>query len=88
MLHEGNGSRARMDVSTIAGCVIAHHRRDDVHLRPRRGRRRAHLEDHFSQKKGRWLRLHEKNGNVHEMPCHHKLEEYLDSYINGRGHRA
>ena len=29
----------------------------------------------------RWLRLHQKNGKPNEMPCHHKLEEYLDAYI-------
>src|SRR6204780_5127258 len=39
------------------------------------------VEDYFSQKKRWWLRLNEKNGKVNEMPCHHKLEEYLDAYI-------
>src|ERR1700682_5279296 len=39
-------------------------------------------EDYFSQKKRWWLRLHEKNGKVNEMPCHHKLENHLDAYIN------
>lgn len=39
------------------------------------------VEDYFSQKKRWWLRLHEKNGKVNEMPCHHKLEAYLDAYI-------
>jgi integrase/recombinase XerD len=39
------------------------------------------VEDYFSQKKRWWLRLREKNGKVNEMPCHHKLEHYLDAYI-------
>jgi integrase/recombinase XerD len=39
------------------------------------------VEDYFPQKKRWWLRLHEKNGKVNEMPCHHKLESYLDEYI-------
>src|SRR5260370_37922325 len=39
------------------------------------------VEDYFAQKKRWWLRLNEKNGKVHEMPCHHKLEAYLDAYI-------
>ena len=39
------------------------------------------VEDYYAQKKRWWLRLHEKNGKVNEMPCHHKLEEYLDAYI-------
>lgn len=43
------------------------------------------VEDYFLQKKRWWLRLHEKNGKVTEMPCHHKLEEYLDAYIKAAG---
>jgi integrase/recombinase XerD len=43
------------------------------------------VEDYFPQKKRWWLRLHEKNGKLNEMPCHHKLEEYLDAYIEGAG---
>jgi integrase/recombinase XerD len=43
------------------------------------------VEDYFSQKKRWWLRLHEKNGKVNEMPCHHKLEHYLDAYLTAAG---
>src|SRR5260370_353886 len=43
------------------------------------------VEDYFAQKKRWWLRLNEKNGKVHEMPCHHKLEAYMDAYINKAG---
>jgi site-specific recombinase XerD len=39
------------------------------------------VEDYYPQKKRWWLRLREKNGTVNEMPCHHKLETYLDAYI-------
>jgi integrase/recombinase XerD len=39
------------------------------------------VEDYYSQKKRWWLRLSEKNGKLNEMPCHHKLEQYLDAYI-------
>lgn len=28
-----------------------------------------------------WVRLHEKGGKEHEMPCHHNLEEYLHAYL-------
>jgi integrase/recombinase XerD len=42
-------------------------------------------EDYYPQKKRWWLRLREKNGKVNEMPCHHKLEEYLDAYIKAAG---
>jgi integrase/recombinase XerD len=43
------------------------------------------VEDYFPQKKRWWLRLREKNGKVNEMPCHHKLESYLDEYIKAAG---
>lgn len=43
------------------------------------------VEDYFPQKKRWWLRLREKNGKVNEMPCHHKLEEYLDAYVRAAG---
>jgi integrase/recombinase XerD len=43
------------------------------------------IEDYYPQKKRWWLRLREKNGKVNEMPCHHKLETYLDAYIAAAG---
>ena len=39
------------------------------------------VEDYYPQTKRWWLRLHEKNGKLNEMPCHHSLEAYLDAYI-------
>jgi integrase/recombinase XerD len=41
--------------------------------------------DYYPQKKRWWLRLHEKNGKLNEMPCHHKLEDFLDGYIKAAG---
>lgn len=43
------------------------------------------VEDYYPQNKRWWLRLREKNGKVNEMPCHHKLEAYIDSYIAAAG---
>src|SRR3954452_19047006 len=43
------------------------------------------VEDYFPQGRRWWLRLHEKGGKYHEMPVHHTLEEYLDSYIRAAG---
>ncbi len=43
------------------------------------------VEDYFPQKKRWWLRLREKNGKLNEMPCHYKLEAYLDGYIHAAG---
>jgi integrase/recombinase XerD len=46
------------------------------------------VEDYFPQKKRWWLRLHEKNGKLNEMPCHHKLESHLDTYLDAAGIRG
>jgi integrase/recombinase XerD len=44
-----------------------------VHLR---------VEDYFETGK-RWsVRLHEKGGKVHPVPCHHNAEAYLDAYLD------
>lgn len=43
------------------------------------------VEDVYVQNRRLWLRLHEKVGKRHEMPCHHTLEEYLHAYIDGTG---
>lgn len=43
------------------------------------------VEDLYIQQRRLWVRLHEKGGKVHEMPCHHTLEEYLHAYIDGCG---
>lgn len=41
------------------------------------------VEDVFTQQRRLWVRLHEKGGKEHVMPCHHNLEEYLHAYIDG-----
>jgi integrase/recombinase XerC len=45
------------------------------------------VEDCYVQERRLWLRLHEKNGKVIEMPCNHNLERYLDEYIEAAGIR-
>lgn len=40
------------------------------------------VEDYHPQGKRWWVRLHEKGGKLHDVPAHHKLEEYLDAYID------
>ena len=39
------------------------------------------VEDYYPQGKRWWLRLHEKGGKQHDMPAHHTLEAYLDTYV-------
>lgn len=49
-----------------------------VHLR---------VDDYFENGK-RWsIRLHEKGGKRHEVPCHHNAEAYLDAYLAAAGIR-
>jgi site-specific recombinase XerD len=43
------------------------------------------VRDYFVQGRRGWVRLHEKGGKEHEVPCHHNLEEYLDEYIAAAG---
>ena len=43
------------------------------------------VEDVYVQNHRLWVRLHEKGGKRHEMPCHHNLESYLHAYIDGCG---
>ena len=43
------------------------------------------VEDVFTQNRRLWVRLHEKGGKRHEMPCHHNLEAYLVAYIESCG---
>jgi len=39
------------------------------------------IEDVFTQNRRLWVRLREKGGKRHAMPCHHNLEEYLIAYL-------
>jgi site-specific recombinase XerD len=43
------------------------------------------VEDVYSERRRLWVRLREKGGKRHEMPCHHNLEAYLTAYIEGTG---
>jgi site-specific recombinase XerD len=43
------------------------------------------VEDVFTQNRRLWVRLREKGGKPHAMPCHHNLETYLTAYIEGAG---
>jgi site-specific recombinase XerD len=40
------------------------------------------VNDYYSQGRRAWFRLHEKGGKRHEVPAHHKAEEFLDAYID------
>jgi len=39
------------------------------------------IEDVYTQNRRLWVRLREKGGKQHAMPCHHLLEEYLHAYL-------
>jgi site-specific recombinase XerC len=39
------------------------------------------VEDVYTQNRRLWVRLCEKGGKGHAMPCHHNLETYLTAYM-------
>jgi site-specific recombinase XerD len=43
------------------------------------------VEDVYTERRRLWVRLKEKGGKAHAMPCHHNLETYLHAYIEGAG---
>src|SRR3954451_21734475 len=43
------------------------------------------VEDVYVQNRRLWVRLHDKGGKAHAMPCHHNLEAYLQAYPDGTG---
>ncbi len=43
------------------------------------------VEDYYPNGRRWWVRLHEKGGKDHEMPAHHKLDEFMESYLAAAG---
>jgi site-specific recombinase XerD len=43
---------------------------------------KVQVKDVYVQGSRLWVRLHEKGGKYHEMPCHHSLEVYLKAHLN------
>jgi site-specific recombinase XerD len=43
------------------------------------------VEDVYVQQRRLWVRLREKGGKTHAMPCHHTLEAYLHAYLESTG---
>lgn len=43
---------------------------------------RMKISDYYIQQRRSWVKLHEKGGKVHEVPCHYRLDEYLHEYID------
>lgn len=43
------------------------------------------VDDVYMQQRRLWVRLREKGGKAHAMPCHHTLEAYLHAYLDGTG---
>ncbi|MEM0905744.1 MAG: tyrosine-type recombinase/integrase [Pseudomonadota bacterium] len=41
------------------------------------------VEDIYTQNRRLWVRLHEKGGKRHDVPCHHTLEAFLYDYLDG-----
>jgi site-specific recombinase XerD len=45
------------------------------------------VDDVYVQHRRLWVRLREKGGKAHAMPCHHTLEAYLHEYLQQTGLR-
>ena len=43
------------------------------------------VRDYFVQGRRAWVRLQEKSGKEHEVPCYHNLGQYFDEYIAAAG---
>ena len=41
--------------------------------------------DYFVQGRRGWVRLHEKGGKEHDVPCHHNLDRFLEEYLQAAG---
>ena len=39
------------------------------------------VKDYFPKGKRHFIKLHEKGGKYHEVPVHHKAEDFLDAYL-------
>lgn len=46
---------------------------------------RLKVSDYYVQGRRGWIRLHEKGGKEHDVPCHHNLERFLDEYVAAVG---
>jgi site-specific recombinase XerD len=43
------------------------------------------VKDVYQKQETLWVRLHEKGGKHHEMPCQHNLKDWLRAYIEAAG---
>jgi integrase/recombinase XerD len=43
------------------------------------------VQDYYTRKDGRWLRLEEKRGKIHEVPVHSKAREAIDQWLEASG---
>jgi len=43
------------------------------------------VKDVYQKQETLWVRLHEKGGKYHEMPCQHNLKDWLKAYIGAAG---
>jgi site-specific recombinase XerD len=43
------------------------------------------VKDYFPKGKRHFIKLHEKGGKYHEVPVHHKAEDFLDAYMEAAG---
>jgi hypothetical protein len=60
--------------------------RKGILLKPLRGARtKRKIKVGDFQGRRRWISLHEKGGKEHDVPCHHRLDQYLHDYLETAG---
>ena len=77
----GVGERAGLRDRALIGLIVPSCARIDAALG-------MAVEDVYMQNRRLWVRLCEKGGKRHAMPCHHNLEQYLIAYLDGVGLRG
>lgn len=71
-----NGSAVDLRDRALIGLMVYTFARVGAALKMR-------VVDVYTQGRRTWVRLHEKGGKRHEMPCHHTLDEALHAYLAG-----
>lgn len=46
------------------------------------------VQDYYVQQRRGWVRLSEKNGKLNQVPCHHRLEQFIEEWLAASGLRS
>jgi site-specific recombinase XerC len=80
---EGHSARQHRHVDAGKPARSRADRADGLFIRPISATLGLVFEDVSTPNHCLWVRLREKGGKRHDMPCHHDLEECLTAYLDG-----